>query len=126
MLAQDLTARVVTEGGPLLGRGVQLLRCDPQSLDPWFLAGYLRTSANARQASRVSGTGRFDIRRAQVPRIPLDEQRRHGEIFKQMQQFDDAVRNAAALSNDFTRKAVDGLANGLLQPGERIDGGPIR
>jgi hypothetical protein len=126
MPASELIARVIIDGGPLLGRSVQLLRCDPQSLDPWFLAGYLRTSANERQTSRVSGSGRFDIRRAQVPRIPLAEQRRHGEVFKRMQQFDDAVRNAAVLSNDFTRRVVDGMANGLLRPGEHIDDGSIR
>jgi SAM-dependent methyltransferase len=126
ILARELTARVIVNGGPLLGRGVQLLRCDPQTLDPWFLAGYLRTSANERQVSRVSGNGRFDIRRAQVPRIPLDEQRRHGEIFRQIQQFDDAVRKTAALSDDFTRSAIDGMANGLLRPGGSIDDGSIR
>ncbi|MCO8271799.1 N-6 DNA methylase [Actinoplanes sp. TRM 88003] len=126
VLADALTARVVVENGFLLGRGVQLLRCDPQLLDPWFLAGYLRTSANERQASRGSGSNRFDLRRAQVPRIPLAEQRQHGEIFRQMHQFDDAVRKAAELSNDFTRKAVDGLAGGLLGLGECIDESSIR
>jgi SAM-dependent methyltransferase len=115
MLAPRLTARVVGDEIALLGRGLQLLRCDPKDLDPWFLAGHLRTSANERQASGSSTTMRFDVRRAQVPRIPLDEQARHGAVFRRLQEFDDAVRAAATLSGALTRQAADGLAAGLIQ-----------
>ncbi|MEU8242248.1 N-6 DNA methylase [Actinoplanes missouriensis] len=117
----EMTARVWDDSGILLGRGLQILRCDRQALDPWFLAGYLRTSANERQAISSSGSQRIDVRRAQVPRIPLEEQRRHGAVFRRMQQFDDALRNAAVLSGEFSRRAVDGLASGALQPSEEID-----
>ncbi|MFC7276770.1 class I SAM-dependent DNA methyltransferase [Paractinoplanes rhizophilus] len=116
VIAARLQPRVITEGGALLGRGLHLLRCDPQAMDPWFVAGYLRSSTNERQAGTSSSSGslRFDVRRAQVPRIPIDEQRRHGAVFRQMQQFDDAIRDAAALSEELTRHTADGLANGLV------------
>jgi hypothetical protein len=111
----QLQARVITEEGPLLGRGLALVRCDSAALDPWFLAGYLRAPANERRASVSSGSGlRFDPRRAQVPRIPLTEQRRHGVVFRMLQQFDDAIREAATLSDDISRQTADGFANGLL------------
>jgi hypothetical protein len=54
------------------------------------------------------------VRRAQVPRIPIDEQREHGKIFRKMQEFDDAVRSAAALSEQLSRHTADGLAAGVV------------
>ncbi|NMO57587.1 N-6 DNA methylase [Actinoplanes sp. TBRC 11911] len=118
VLASRLHARVVTEEGALLGRGLYLLRGNPETLDPWFLAGYLRTSANERQASSSSSSGssRFDPRRAQVPRIPVVEQRRHGEVFRKLQLFDDAVREATALSGLLSRHTANSLASGSAQP----------
>ncbi|RSM46227.1 N-6 DNA methylase [Actinoplanes sp. ATCC 53533] len=115
MLAPHLTARVIGDEIALLGRGLHLLRCDPEELDPWFLAGQLRTSANERQAGGSSATLRFDVRRAQVPRIPLEEQARHGGLFRRLQGVDDAIRAAAALSGALTRQAADGLAAGMIR-----------
>jgi SAM-dependent methyltransferase len=109
--------RVITEGGALLGRGLHLLRCDPESLDPWFVAGYLRTTANERQAgTSSSGSLRFDVRRAHLPRIPIDEQRRHGKLFQRMQEFDDMIRDAAELSDHLGRQIADSLATGSVSP----------
>jgi hypothetical protein len=118
MFATQLTSRVVTAGGPLLGRNLFLLRPNPAALDPWFLAGQLRSSANERQASSLSGTLRFDVRRAQVPRIALDEQRRYGEAFRRLDAFDSALRHTAALGADLVRMTADGLARGVLRPGD--------
>ena len=62
--------------GAALGRNLQLLRPDPAALDPWFLAGFLRGTANNRQASSYASTAtRLDVRRLQLPRLPLAEQR---------------------------------------------------
>jgi SAM-dependent methyltransferase len=118
MFATQLTSRVVTAGGPLLGRNLFLLRPNPAALDPWFLAGQLRSSANERQASSLSGTLRFDVRRAQVPRIALEEQRRYGEAFRRLDAFDSALRHTAALGADLVRMTADGLARGALRPGD--------
>ena len=117
VVAAHLRPRVITEGGALLGRGLHLLRCDPQAMDPWFVAGYLRTSVNERQAgTSSSGSLRFDVRRIHVPRIPVDEQRRHGEMFQRMQEFADAIRDASALADDISRQMADSLANGVIRP----------
>ncbi|WP_250032188.1 N-6 DNA methylase [Paractinoplanes maris] len=119
--AFGLSPRVIVDGGPLLGRGLHLLRSDQQSLDPWFLAGYLRTSANERQTGSSSGSQRSDVRRAQVPRIPVEEQRRHGSIFRKLQQFDMAVRAATVIGDRLTRQTADGLAAGALTPNREDD-----
>ncbi len=116
MVARALTARVITEDGPLLGRNLYLLRPNPAALDPWYLAGQLRTTTNERQASSLSGTLRFDIRRAQIRRLPLAEQRAHGEVYQRLVAFEGALREAAALGAEFIQLTADGLAVGSVRP----------
>ncbi|MFU8874348.1 N-6 DNA methylase [Micromonospora sp. SL4-19] len=116
MTARQLTARVVTAEGALLGRNLYLLRPNPAALDSWFLAGQLRTSANEKQASSLSGTLRFDIRRAQVRRLSLDEQRVHGEAFRRLEAFEAAIRQAASLGAELVQLTADGLARGAVRP----------
>ncbi|MFE9691914.1 N-6 DNA methylase [Micromonospora sp. NPDC005806] len=116
MIARQLRARVVTSEGALLGRNLYLLRPNPAALDSWFLAGQLRTSANEKQASSLSGTLRFDIRRAQVRRLSLDEQRAHGEAFRRLDAFESAIRQAASLGAALVQLTADGLARGAVRP----------
>lgn len=116
MIARQLTARVVTAEGALLGRNLYLLRPNPAALDPWFLAGQLRTSANEKQASSLSGTLRLDIRRAQVRRLSLDEQRAHGDAFRRLDAFESAIRQAASLGAELAQLTADGLARGSIRP----------
>jgi SAM-dependent methyltransferase len=125
MVSRQVTARVVTEQGAVLGRHVFLLRPSPDLLDPWFLAGHLRASSNERHASSLSGTLRLDVRRAQVPRIPIAEQRGHGEVFRRLDELNDTMRQAASLGAEMTRLTADGLASGKLHPTEKkIEEGP--
>ncbi|MGW4682382.1 N-6 DNA methylase [Micromonospora taraxaci] len=116
MIARQLTARVVTAEGALLGRNLYLLRPNAAALDPWFLAGQLRTSANEKQSSSLSGTMRFDIRRAQVRRLSPDEQRAHGDAFRRLVAFESAIRQAASLGAELAQLTADGLARGALRP----------
>ncbi|MFF4874947.1 N-6 DNA methylase [Micromonospora sp. NPDC000668] len=118
MIARQLTARVVTAEGALLGRNLYLLRPNPAALDPWFLAGQLRTSTNEKQSSSLSGTMRFDIRRAQVRRLSLDEQRAHGDAFRRLDAFESAIRQAASLGAELAQLTADGLARGTIRPDE--------
>lgn len=116
MIARQLTARVVTADGPLLGHNLYLLRPNPSALDPWYLAGQLRTSTNERQASSLSGTLRFDIRRAHVRRLPMAEQRVYGEAYRRLVALEAALRQAATLGADLVQITADGLAAGTLRP----------
>ncbi|MEV5611082.1 N-6 DNA methylase [Streptomyces sp. NPDC052225] len=112
-------ARVVDESaaGAALGRGLALLRPDPAALDPWFLAGFLRGTANNRQASSYASTAtRLDVRRLQLPRLPLAEQARYGERFKSLAAFEDALRLAGRLGEQLVQGLHDGLTDGVVEP----------
>lgn len=94
-----------------------VLRCDPAVLDPYFLAGFLRSEINRRQAAgTMGGTFRLDVRRARVPRMPLSEQRRYGEAFRRLLEFAAAADKVAAAAAAATRVAIDGLTNGTFAP----------
>jgi SAM-dependent methyltransferase len=116
VVAPRPTAVVIGAGGALLGPNLYLLRPDPELLDPWFLVGFLRSQEVLRVASSMSGAHRLDVRRLEVPRLPLDEQRRYGETFRRLAEFERIVGQAAALGQVLTRSLTDGLAVGVLEP----------
>ncbi|MFI0967286.1 N-6 DNA methylase [Streptomyces sp. NPDC021080] len=104
--------------GAVLGRNLVLLHPDPAALDPWFLAGFLRGTANNRQASSYASTAtRLDVRRLQLPRLPLDEQRRYGARFRALDEFERALRHAGRLGDQLVRGMYDGLTDGTVPPG---------
>jgi len=112
-------ARVVQPGGPLdgaaLGRQLHLLRPEPSLLDPEFLAGQLRSTGIARRAgSHASTTTRLDIRRVELPRLPIDRQRELGAAFRRIAAFEDALQLAGALGHRLAQGLTDGLAGGTL------------
>ncbi|MFJ3642451.1 N-6 DNA methylase [Streptomyces sp. NPDC090108] len=112
-------ARVVDEesAGAVLGRNLVLLRPDPAALDPWFLAGFLRGTANNRQASSYASTAtRLDVRRLQLPRLSLDEQWRYGARFRDLDAFERALRRASRLGEQLVRGMYDGLTDGTVAP----------
>ncbi|MFE7127375.1 N-6 DNA methylase [Streptomyces sp. NPDC057617] len=117
VLGGGAVARVMDAAmaGAALGRNLQLLRPDPAALDPWFLAGFLRGTANTRQASSYASTAtRLDARRLQLPRLPLADQRRYGEHFRALAAFEDALRLAGQLGEQLVQGMYDGLADGSL------------
>ncbi|HWU08781.1 MAG TPA: N-6 DNA methylase [Streptomyces sp.] len=119
VLGGTSVARVVDDStaGAALGRNLQLLRPDPAALDPWFLAGFLRGTANSRQASSYASTAtRLDARRLQVPRLPLAEQRTYGDQFRALAAFEDALREAGRLGGQLVQGMYDGLTDGSVAP----------
>lgn len=119
VLGGGAVARVIgeTEAGAALGRNLYLLRPDAAALDPWFLAGFLRGTANNRQASSYASTAtRLDVRRLQVPRLPLADQRRYGERFRTLAGFEEALRQASQLGEQLMRGLYDGLTDGTVRP----------
>ncbi len=118
MIGDRLIARVVTdaEAGAVLGPHIYLLRPDPARLDPWFLAGFLRRDANARRTGSLGSTQRYDIRRAHVPRIPVEDQTRYGTVFRRLAEFDTLLRATAQASGDMMKSVANGLAAGALRP----------
>ncbi|WP_406467045.1 N-6 DNA methylase [Streptomyces sp. NBC_01594] len=119
VLGGGTVARVIDEAtaGAALGRNLQLLRPDPAALDPWFLAGFLRGTANNRQASSYASTAtRLDARRLQLPRLPLAEQQRYGAQFRALAAFEDALRLAGRLGGQLVQGMYDGLTDGTVTP----------
>ncbi|MFJ2029623.1 N-6 DNA methylase [Streptosporangium sp. NPDC087985] len=112
-------ARVLTRGGAVLGTNIHLLRPDPAVLDPDFLAGFLCGSGNLRHYSATSTTIRVDVRRAEVPLLPIEEQRSYGEAFRRLATFESALRQAAELGENLIRLTADGLTHGSVQPVHR-------
>ncbi|MFF4170929.1 N-6 DNA methylase [Streptomyces sp. NPDC001744] len=103
--------------GAALGRNLHLLRPDPAALDPWFVAGFLRATANTRQASSYASTAtRLDVRRLRLPRLPLAEQRVLGERFRALAAFEEALRETSRLGDRLVQGMYDGLANGSVAP----------
>ncbi|WUW23629.1 N-6 DNA methylase [Streptomyces sp. NBC_01463] len=119
VLGGGSVARVIDDAtaGAALGRNLQLLRPDPAALDPWFLAGFLRGTANNRQASSHASTAtRLDARRLQLPRLPLAEQQRYGERFRALAAFEDALRLTGRLGGRLVQGMYDGLTDGTVTP----------
>ncbi|MEU7948866.1 N-6 DNA methylase [Micromonospora taraxaci] len=112
---------VVSDGGPLLGPRLYLLRADTRQLDPSFLAGFLRVAQGSASASGSSLAGRIDIRRTRIPRLPLSEQRRLGEAFRRLMTFEARLRETAALGAELVERGFVGLGDGRLRPMEMAD-----
>lgn len=114
--AMDTAERplVVTDqvGDPTPDR--HFLRCEPDVLDPYFLAGslYVLSIADA-------DTFRHDVRHARIPRIPLNEQRRYGAVFRDLTKFAEVSRQVADLSDNVLKLAVNGLLPGADMSADR-------
>lgn len=104
------------ERDAVLGPNLHLLRPDPATLDPWFLAGFLTDPAQARRAGYGSSIVRVDVRRIEIPLLPPDRQRAYGETFRALRAFATDLRGAAALGEDLGRGLLEGLTAGLLRP----------
>ena len=94
-------ARVATaqQLGAVPGRSVWVVRVDPQVLDPWFLAGAISGADSRRVAGQVtstlSGTPRADVRRLQIPVLPIESQRLYGNAYRRIAEFETLVLQAA-------------------------------
>ncbi|WP_182882264.1 N-6 DNA methylase [Microbispora sp. H10949] len=115
-ITHAVMARVMTEE-VVLGPHLFVIRVDQETLDPHFVAGFLRVSAE-RASSTLSGTYRVDARRAQLPRLPIAEQRRYGEVFRQLEAFETAVRQTSELGVVLATQVLQGLIDGELKPAD--------
>jgi hypothetical protein len=104
------------DAGAILGRGLHLIRPDPERLDPWFLGGFLSSPASVRSASGGPTGTRIDVRRLTVPVLPLGEQRRYGAEFRELHYLDTASRDLATITTLLSRTLGDNLVAGRLKP----------
>jgi SAM-dependent methyltransferase len=121
-VGSSVVARVATaeQIGVRLGQNVSLIRADPARVDPWFLAGMLTAPTNRRGATRQSsGTRdivRVNLKRLRVPLLPIDEQRRYGEAFRRLIEFDAMVDKAADETHQLVQDLTAALTRGSLVP----------
>lgn len=99
-------------GGP-----VEIIRCDHEQLDPFFVAGFLSRQTQERPGTSSTGTSlRSAVRKARVPRIPLADQRRYGAAFQRISQWAMEFDLAWQAGKEATRWAMHGLTAGVLDP----------
>lgn len=130
-------ARVWDADDAILGPALTLIRVDPAQLDAHFVAGGLRSSGNARVSMAQTGSmnspgsmssrgsrssrgsmGRADVLRAQIPLLPLAEQRGYGDAFRRVTHLQAAVRSADVMATDLARLLADGVTGGTFEPPE--------
>ncbi|WP_248965306.1 N-6 DNA methylase [Sphaerisporangium perillae] len=107
-------ARVVHEGGAVLGPGLLLLRVDPERVDPVCLAGFLRIAGDQASDRGHTATSRSEIRRVEIPRLPLEEQRRLGEAFQRLQAVEETVNQVTNQASALVKAGLAALGNGTL------------
>ncbi|NUR58379.1 MAG: hypothetical protein HOV87_06755, partial [Catenulispora sp.] len=106
------------EAGAVAPRGVAVVRVDPERLDPWFVAGFLRSDSAARQAlSHASTSSRMDVRKAPLPRLPLPRQAEYGAAFRGLTEFGDALAAVSRAGERLVQGLTDALAAGTVLPG---------
>ncbi|MEV0975274.1 N-6 DNA methylase [Streptomyces sp. NPDC049915] len=85
-------------------------------LDTDYLRGFLRSAANTRRSTTVSGTLRLNASGAQVPQMDIGRQREYGEAFRRLAAFEELLREVAAIGDRVGALAYDGLTRGALLP----------
>jgi SAM-dependent methyltransferase len=122
-VGESVIARVATpeQVGAQLGATAQVLRVNADVLDPWFLAGVLSTAENTRTAIRhsstMAGAMRINVKRLQIPVLPLEAQRQTGDAFRLLSEFERALALVADQGRSLAREFTEGLAAGVLAPG---------
>ncbi len=108
--------RVASKLGAVLGLRLTLLRPDPAQLDPDFLAGFVNGSVSVRHYTGTGSRMHADIRRVEIPLLPIEEQRVYGQAFRRLADFEHHLRQAAHLGEDLIRLISDGLTQGSVRP----------
>ncbi|WP_160051687.1 N-6 DNA methylase [Nocardiopsis sp. FR26] len=122
-LARRPTARVAgaADAGAYPGVGLYVVRTNPAAVDPWFLAGLVASSGESANITRVGSSMRGHLRvdpsRMRLPVLPVEEQRRHGELFRRVARFREALAQVRECGEELADQAVDLIAARWQDPG---------
>lgn len=95
----------------------QIVEIDPARLDAHFLATFLRADAGMLPAANTLGAlNRDDLRRCRVPRLPLAEQRRYGDVFRHLQELEKTLTALGRASTHVIEQTMYGVIAGVLPP----------
>jgi hypothetical protein len=113
LIARQIEAHVVWGDGFAAGPQLQVFRPDLSRCDPYFLACFLRAAGISRAGTTAS---KADIRRAAVPRLPLEAQQPYGSAFQRLQALASGLDGIADAGATFVGLGYEGLASGRLRP----------
>ena len=95
----------------------QIVEIDGTRLDPYFVALFLRSDVAALPVANTLGAiNRDDLRRCRIPRLPLAEQRRHGDAFRRLSELEQALTALSDLSANVIRETIYALTTGAVAP----------
>ncbi|MGA5758826.1 N-6 DNA methylase [Nonomuraea bangladeshensis] len=114
MGGRAFVARIVQEEDAVLGSGLLLLRVDPSRIDTACLAGFLRIAGTQASGRSQSGTSRSDLRKVEIPRLSLEEQRRLGVAFTRLERLKEIVGRVAQQGTALVDLAITGLGSGKI------------
>jgi hypothetical protein len=105
-----------------------VVRADPARIDPWFLAGFIRSEESRRPATTSGTLPRLNPRNILIPLVPLEKQRAYAEVFNRADTLRRAARAAAEQTADIERRALDALTGGAFTPPQAapLDSGRTR
>ncbi|WP_143030203.1 N-6 DNA methylase [Pseudonocardia oroxyli] len=109
---------VVATGTAADDRGVaQVIGVEPDRLDPYFFALFVRADALAAPVVNThSALTRDDVRRCRVPRLPIAEQRRYGEAYRRLLELGRVATQLATVTGAVAAQTSYGLTTGALDP----------
>lgn len=107
---------VDTEAPTAIGNQLFVITPGPD-VDPWFLAGCLRSPRNARLADTHTSSvhSRVDIRHLTLPRLPLVEQQEYGQLFRRLRALQSSISEIGDIGEILNRGLHDLLTAGAIR-----------
>lgn len=99
----------------------EIIRCDPQQLDPFFVAGFLQASSASRSSTKTGSSSRSTVRKTRIFRIPLAEQHRYGAAFRHLEEWSRLLRQTWETGREAASWALHGLTTGALDPDQAVE-----
>ncbi len=95
----------------------QVVEIDESRLDPYFVALFLRSDVAALPVANTLGAiNRDDLRRCRIPRMPLAEQRRYGDVFRLLTELEQALAKLSDLGARVIDQTIYALTTGVVAP----------
>lgn len=95
---------------------IQVIRCDREVVDPWFLAAIIDSVRRSGAVSTGVGVSQIDLRLVDVPNISIAEQRQLGETVKNLQERQRQIHEQAQCWEKLTQVVGDAIAAGVATP----------
>lgn len=112
----ELLSGICEEDSMLVDAGVTILRCNPEVVNPHFLAAAVLSAAN-RSVLIGNIAIRVDAERLRVPEVPLAQQRLMGAAYKETLHLRHRIDDAVSAQLDLERAISRAIASGSIDFG---------